>query len=56
MPLIKTRYEGTSGSTQGLKNDRIPEPNAISPLKSINIIVPLKSIKAMICICNGVVK
>ncbi len=50
MPLMKMRYEGISGRTQGLKNDRIPEPKAINPLRSMNKIVPLKNIKAMICV------
>jgi hypothetical protein len=47
---MKIRYVGISGRTQGLKNDKIPEPKAINPLRSINRIVPLKNIKAMICI------
>ena len=34
IPLIKIKYEGTSGRMQGLKKERIPEINATIPVKS----------------------
>ena len=34
-PLMNTRYEGTSGNTQGAKKDNIPELKAIIPFNSM---------------------
>jgi hypothetical protein len=48
MPLMKIRYEGTSGKMHGLKKDSIPVEKATMLVKSIKEMRPVKIIEAII--------